>query len=103
MKELTSIKSIRAADQRERFSAFQKKAISLSLNVRGISNIWPENRKCIQCGDPVPYYHHQGADLNLCRSELKVRLRVMDGTHKSRSILLRGVVENLEIRDSELL
>ena len=27
----------------------------------------------------------------------------MGGTHKSRSILLRGVIDNLEIRDSELL
>jgi hypothetical protein len=45
MEELTSIKSIRATDQRELFSAFQKKAISLSLNARGISNIGPESRK----------------------------------------------------------
>ena len=61
--------------------------------------------KSIQGGDAVPYYHYQGADLNLVSSEFNGtpaghRWNV---THKSRNILLRGVIDNLEIRDSELL
>ena len=68
------MKRIRATDQRERFSASQKKVISPSLNARGIRDISrPEGKECIQGVDTVPYYHYQGADLNLSGSELNGR------------------------------
>jgi len=43
--KLTSIKRMRATDQRELLSASQKKAISPSLYVRGISHTRPRRTK----------------------------------------------------------